>query len=86
MAGKTLQVVLYLDAKGAVTSLQIKNPAEAGGEAFREQLSGMIFQWKFPDVKRAGSVTVTLETPKQVTRPPRPPDWGMCEMAPMPNR
>jgi hypothetical protein len=65
ISGKTITVSLALDAAGAVQSLQIKNPAEAGTVGFRDQLSGLIMKWTFPDRKQAGDVTVTLQTPKQ---------------------
>jgi radical SAM superfamily enzyme YgiQ (UPF0313 family) len=83
--GKTIQVVLYLNAQGAVDSLQFRNPAEAGTVQFREQLTGMVFQWAFPAVTKAGSCMVSLETPKGAPKPPRPPPIDgphIYEMAP----
>jgi anaerobic magnesium-protoporphyrin IX monomethyl ester cyclase len=85
VAGKTLQVTLSLDAKGAVQSLRIKNPAASGSDAFRDQLTGMVLQWKFPGLKTAGAATVSLTMPKEAPPPPKSPNgWGATEMAPMP--
>ena len=75
VSGKTITVVLTLDAAGKVTSLQIKNPAESGPVGFRDQLATLMMKWTFPDSKRAGDVTISLETPKEP--PPQPPPVPM---------
>jgi anaerobic magnesium-protoporphyrin IX monomethyl ester cyclase len=86
--GKPVRMALYLKGDGSVDSLQFKNPGEVGNDAFREQMTGMILQWKFPDLAKPGYCTVTVEVPKEAAPPVRGPFRGgdggeMFEMAPM---
>jgi hypothetical protein len=64
--GRTVRIFVWLDDGGNVTSCQFANPGEAGPVGFRDQTSGLIMKWKFPDVKTAGIATIVMETPKQL--------------------
>ena len=72
VAAKAIRISVALGAAGAVQSLQVQNPSEAGSVGFREELAGQIMKWKFPDVGRACTLTVLLETPKEVPAAEQP--------------
>jgi hypothetical protein len=63
LTDRTVRINLSIDGKGEVESLQIGNPADAGPVGFRDQLSGQIMKWTFPDSHEACKVIVLLATP-----------------------
>jgi hypothetical protein len=75
VAAKAIRLNVTLDAAGAVESLQFANPFEAGPVGFREQLSGQMMKWTFPDIHRASTLVLLMETPKEV-----PPVGGQPEI------
>ncbi len=80
VTAKAVRISLALDAAGAVQSLQVQNPAEAGPVGFREELAGQIMKWKFPDVHRACTMVMLLETPKELPAAgDQPPRASMCK-------
>jgi hypothetical protein len=66
VAAKAIRISVTLGVSGAVESLQIQNPADAGPVGFRDQLSGQIMKWSFPDIHRASTLVLLMETPKEV--------------------
>jgi hypothetical protein len=65
LTDRTVRINLSIDAKGEVESLQIGNPVDAGPVGFRDQLSGQIMKWTFPDSKEAMKMIVLLQTPRR---------------------
>jgi len=67
VSAKTIRISVAMGDGGSVQSLQFQNPAEGGPVGFREELSGQIMKWKFPDLRRACNLTVLMESPREIT-------------------
>jgi len=70
-----LTMRLSLDARGAVTSQEVRLPEGVEIPDFLADLERRIARWQFPEITRAGSCTVQY----QIGNLPRPDDWHMCE-------
>ena len=70
--------------RATVESVQFFNAAETGTPDFREQLTGQILRWTFPDLHGPGAATVLLETTAEDPPPPQPPPTMAGIWAPPP--
>jgi anaerobic magnesium-protoporphyrin IX monomethyl ester cyclase len=87
MLGRSLSLLLTLDAQGKVTKSTIVLRQRRRGEvakeaAFRRDFDELVKGWTFPDVKQAGTCELGLEFKKAAKK--EPPDFHIFEMAPRP--
>jgi radical SAM superfamily enzyme YgiQ (UPF0313 family) len=61
--GKPLETKLFLTADGSVDHVLFRPGDDTPGGAFLDKLTGQIFDWRFPDVKQAGTCTLKLDLP-----------------------